>query len=316
MRPCSTALNNYFNDATKQDVVVIDLYTFLLTTGEVFRWANGQTVVLPAAAFPTGSVNFGSNQTFVVGPQFGRSKVSTKVGVEATELDLEVHATYGVASQVGNFTFSDATRLGLFDGATVELDRFFTPPSTTGYTTLDTSLGCLIWFYGRVADSSVGRSKTTIKVRSMMNLLANQQMPRRLFTSGCNHVFGDMMCGYDRVNGKNAAGASTGIGQITVVAAGGSTQQLINLTTSPSSESYTLGTIIGYLGANQGYRRSVSTVVGSLVSVIKPFFYPVKPGDQFYLLPGCPHTLTACGLRNNQARYGGFPFIPPPEFAF
>ena len=43
---------------------------------------------------------------------------------------------------------------------------------------------------------------------------------------------------------------------------------------------------------------------------------PVTVGDGFELLPGCDHTLATCqGTFNNLSRFGGFPYIPPPELA-
>ena len=65
-------------------------------------------------------------------------------------------------------------------------------------------------FTARVAECEVGRSRVAIRVKSLVSLLAMQQMPRRLYQASCNHVFGDAMCGYDRVLGKSAAGVLTG----------------------------------------------------------------------------------------------------------
>ena len=105
----------------------------------------------------------------------------------------------GADDLVGATALAEAVRLGLFDGATVELDRLFAPPQAAGSGVLDTSLGVLLWFYGRVAECEVGRSRIAIRVKSLLNLLAVQQMPRRLYQASCDHVFGDAMCGYDRV---------------------------------------------------------------------------------------------------------------------
>ena len=55
-----------------------------------------------------------------------------------------------------------------------------------------------MWFYGRVAETDVGRSKIEMKVKSLLNLLAQQQMPRRLYQAACTHVFGDPMCTFNR----------------------------------------------------------------------------------------------------------------------
>ena len=200
MRPCSAALAAFLHGAN-YEAVQIDLYTFALATGEVFRFTSGNApLTVPAAGFPSGSINAGADRLFALGPRFGRSKLTTKIGVQPTEIEIDVFA--GAGDLVGTTAFAEAVRVGLFDGATVELDRFFAPPQTAGSGPLDTSLGVLLWFYGRVAECEVGRSRIAIRVKSLMNLLAVQQMPRRLYQASCNHVFGDTMCGYDRVLGR------------------------------------------------------------------------------------------------------------------
>jgi uncharacterized phage protein (TIGR02218 family) len=314
MRPCSAALTSYLNNAADLTVVQVDLYTFALTSGEVLRWSGGDTALtIPAAGFPVGSFNHGAQQTFALGPRFGRSKVTTKIGVQPGELDIEIMA--GADDLVGTFPIADAVRMGIFDGATVEIDRFFAPPQVAGSGALDTRLGCLLWFYGRIADCDVGRSKIAVKVKSLMNLLAIQQMPRRLYGAACSHIFGDAMCGYDRVAGKNALGASTGVGQATVTAAAGSDQATMNCTTTVPN--YVEGTVTGLAGANAGAIRTiVSTGNGSQIQVIRAWLFPITAGDTFTMLPGCDHTTAVCnGTFLNLLRFGGFPYIPPPEVA-
>jgi uncharacterized phage protein (TIGR02218 family) len=315
MKPCSAALAAYL--AEHDSVAVADLYTVALASGEVLRysgWTTGLTI--PGTAFPAGSLNYNSATytQFAFGPRFGRSNVTTKIGVAPTELDIEVIA--GSGDLVGTFPFAETVRLGLFDGATVELDRLFLPPTPAGLA-IDTSLGAIVWFYGRVAECDVGRSKIMIKVKSLMNLLALQQMPRRLYQSGCTHIFGDAMCGYDRMGGRNAAGAAIGIGLVTVTAQTGSGQAQIVTSFAPSpSTAYDEGTISATSGANAGASRTIARLVGGTVSLLKPWLSPVAVGDGFHLLPGCDHTAATCnGALDNFARYGGFPYIPPPEAA-
>jgi len=317
MRPCSAALSTYLNNAANLEVVQVDLYTFALASGEVVRWSGGNTALtIPGAGFPLGSINYGSSQTFALGPRFGRSKVTTKIGVQAAELDIDVMA--GAGDVIGTFPIAEAVRIGLFDGATVELDRLFAPPQASGTGGLDTGLGCLLWFYGRVAYCDVGRSKIAIKVKSLMNLLAIQQMPRRLYGAACTHIFGDAMCGYNRVAGQNALGAGTGVGQTTVTAASGSNQGQI-ICTGAVSTNYNEGTIMGATGANAGYSRTVASagiITANTIGLFKAFLFPVTVGDTFTVLPGCDHTTATCSnVFNNLQRFGGFPYIPPPEFA-
>lgn len=304
MRPASAALVNYLaqNDAA----VIADLYTFALPGGVTLRYSGWTTPLqIPGTAFPAGSLNYNAATytDFALGPRFARSKVSTKIGVAPTELDISVLA--GAGDLVGNFSFADAVRLGAFDGATVELDRLFCPAQAGGGT-LDTSLGAIVWFFGRVADTDCGRSRIDIKVKSLMNLLALQQMPRRLYQAACTHVFGDAMCGFDR---SSLA--------VTATALAGSTQAqlLTGLAPSPATL-YDQGTIIGTTGANAGDSRTVKQLAGGTVYLLKSLLSPVAVGDGFQLLPGCDHTTATCQtVFNNLARYGGFPYIPPPELA-
>src|SRR4051794_29551888 len=138
MRPCSAALAAFLN-GTNYEAVQIDLYTFALATGEIFRYASGNApLTVPAAGFPSGSINADADRLFALGPRFGRSKVTTKIGVQPTETDIDVYAS--ADDLVGTTVFTEAVRVGLFDGATVELDRFFAPPQAAGSGTLDTSL--------------------------------------------------------------------------------------------------------------------------------------------------------------------------------
>jgi uncharacterized phage protein (TIGR02218 family) len=295
-----------------------DLYTFALTSGEVLRYSGWTTALsLPLAAFPAGSHNSAGVEPvgFALGPRFGRSQVSTKIGVEATELDITVYA--GAGDVVGTTPFAEAVRVGLFDGATVELDRLFAPPAAAGSGAIDTSLGAVLWFYGRVAECDVGRSAIAIKVKSLMNLLAVQQMPRRLYGASCSHAFGDAMCGYDRVAGHNAAGGATGLGAVSVGALAGSTQaQIVTGFVPTPATAYDQGTIAATSGANGGASRTIAQLAGGIASLLQPFLSPVLPGDRFQLLPGCDHTVATCnGTFTNLLRYGGFPYIPPPETA-
>src|SRR5437764_7313273 len=246
MRPCTATLADYL--AANDTFIVADLYTSALPTGEILRYSGWTTPLhIPGTRFPSGSLNYDAlgYTDFALGPRFGRSKVATRIGVQPTELDIEILA--GAADQIGTVSFADAVRLGLFDGATVELDRLFAPPQPDDRGGLDTSLGAIIWFTGRVAETEIGRSKIQMKVKSLMNLLAIQQMPRRLYQAACTHVFGDAMCGYDRLAGTAADGTSGGPAQITVTAT--TTDQGLITGAAAVPTEYIEGTVTGASGA-------------------------------------------------------------------
>src|SRR5580700_234732 len=164
MRPSSAALQNYL--AANDTLVVIDLYAFALASGAVLRYSGWTTpLTVPGTAFPAGSLNYNATTytSFALGPRFGRSMVTTKIGIEPTELDVSILA--GAGDLIGTSSFADAVRLGQFDGATIELDRFFAPPQADGSGAPATSLGAIVWFYGMVSDTDTGRSRIEMKVK-------------------------------------------------------------------------------------------------------------------------------------------------------
>lgn len=305
MRPASAALQAYL--AANDIFVVIDLYTFALPSGAVLRYSGWTTpLTIPGTAFASGSLNYNATgyTSFALGPRFDRSMVTTKIGIEPTELDIAILA--GADDRVGGSSFADAVRVGQFDGATVELDRLFAPPQPGGSGAPATSLGAIVWFYGRVAETDVGRSRIEMKVKSLLNLLAQQQMPRRLYQAACTHVFGDAMCTFNR-SGMAAS----------ITAQAGSTQAVIVTTLAPSPTTlYDQGTIIATSGANAGQSRTIAQLAGGNIVLLKAWLEPVAVGDGFELLPGCDHTVATCqNTFNNLIHFGGFPYIPPPELA-
>jgi uncharacterized phage protein (TIGR02218 family) len=304
VRPAPAALINYL--ASAAEFTWIDLYTFLLA-GTTLRY-SGTTLplVIPGTAWDSnsGSLNYatGTSWTFALGPRFGRSKVNTKIGIEATSVDIKVMA--GPDDLIGTFTWQQAVYNGLFDGATVELDRFLAGPG--GPT--DTSLGAIVWFYGLVADADFGRTSVKLKIQSPLGLMNHQQMPRRIYSSSCTHVFGDAMCQFDRSSMAAAVAALSGSGQ-TVIHTG--------LSPSPSTL-YDQGTISATSGANGGSLRTIDSLDSSGTAFVRGlgFLHPVAAGDTFTLLPGCDHSIPTCnGTFNNLLHYGGMPYIPPPETA-
>jgi uncharacterized phage protein (TIGR02218 family) len=305
MRPASAALQSYL--AANDTFVVIDLYTFALPSGVVLRYSGWTTpLAIPGTAFATGSLNYNASgfTSFALGPRFDRSMVTTKIGVEPTELDISILAD--ASDLVGGSSFADAVRVGQFDGATVELDRLVAPPQPDGSGAPASNLGAIVWFYGRVAETDVGRSKIEMKVKSLLNLLAQQQMPRRLYQAACTHVFGDAMCTFNR------AGLAT-----TITAQAGSNQAMIVTSLSPTPATlFDQGTIVATSGANTGQSRTIAQLSGGNVQLLKAWLEPVAVGDAFELLPGCDHTLATCqNTFDNLSHYGGFPYIPPPELA-
>lgn len=322
MRPVIPALDTLLQNWTpRSDIKMADLYTWTLEGGEVFYFAEWQTALaapLPGTTTPL--------VTFLRGPKFKRSRIREEIGVTVNELDVEIYAgaddllgaaASGGAMGPGILTWQQALRLGLFDGAYCELDRaFLSRPNTTAPYAV---VGTVERFYGPVGDVTFGRTNCVVHVKSQLDK-ASTQMPKRLFQASCGWSFGHRGCDYDRVNGLNASGAATGVGAVAVTALAGTSQTAIATGFAPSapalSTSYDQGSIKGATGFNAGFTRTVRVLTGGTAYLFVPWVYPVAVGDGFQLLPGCDRTLPTCqAVYNNLPRYGGFPYVPPPENA-
>lgn len=304
MRPATTAVQSLLaNWSPMSQVALADLYTFTLQTGEVLRYSSRQRAIdAPAPNTSTPLLHYSR------GPAISRNKLKTQIGTHVDELEIDVFA--GQNDLIGTLTWQQVAWAGLFDGAYCELDRcFMSPPGTV--------IGTITWFYGRVADIDIGRTRLNIKVKSLLDLLTIQ-MPKRLFQSTCTFVFGDASCKYDRVAGKNGLGVSTGFGSVPITCLAGSTQNAIITSFDASTTgAYNNGTIISTSGLNNGFQRTLAALESGTCWILKPWAYPVVAGvDTFDLLPGCDHTVNTCNtVFENVAFFGGFPYIPPPETA-
>jgi hypothetical protein len=318
LKPASPALVGLLQSTQFQ---MADLYTFSLqgsadviglpapTPGPSYLYSGAATAITDET----------TGRYFALGPRFERSLTRTVIGIQSDELDIRIYPE--TTDLLGQTAWAQAVWQGQLDGATVQLERAFMP--TWG----NTAAGTVVLFAGRVSDAEVSRTMISLKVRSWLEVL-NIEMPRRLWQASCTHNFGDAMCGYNRVAGTNANGSPTGVGALSFAAAAGSTANLVY--GAPTTRNpYVLGTIIGQTGANAGQARSISQFQsGVLVGVMLNFLSVPNVGDEFQILPGCDRTLNTCGgiflntrvtptgyVAGNAERFGGFPFIPPPENA-
>jgi uncharacterized phage protein (TIGR02218 family) len=312
VKPASPALIALLGSST--GFIMADLYTFTLPGGPTYLFSGAATAITDVT----------TSRTFALGPRFERSTTKTVIGIQSDELDVRIYPL--ATDMLGATPWAEAAWQGQLDGATVQLERAFMP--AYGVTTP----GTVVLFAGRVSDIEASRTMISMKVRSHLELL-NIEMPRRLWQPSCNHNFGDAMCGYDRVNGKNAQGTPTGIGALTFACAAGSTIASVNgapVTSNP----YALGTITGLSGANAGQSRAIASFVsGGAIGVTLAFLSTPAAGDQFQILPGCDRSIQTCGavFQNtrvvfsgasfaaynpaNAETFGGMPFVPPPEDA-
>jgi hypothetical protein len=121
-------------------------------------------------------------------PAIQRSKITTKLGLETSTIDIQIYANPNV--QLGTNPLLAYITQGLMDGASVLIQRGFS--STDNFAGV-ASMGTLIAFSGTVAPTKTSRTAATITVKSKMELL-DQQMPRVLHQPGCQNVLFDQLC--------------------------------------------------------------------------------------------------------------------------
>ncbi len=299
MKAASAALQALL--ATNQ-FAVADLYTCTLVGGQVLRWTSFDTdVIADGNTFASGAQ---------AGPFFDRqdnkAKCHWKIGVE---VDTVIFDVVPGGATVNALPFLQACRLGVFDGAELQLERAFLPPPAGGlYPPVAASSGTVILFAGRVAEVDLGRSLATFNVNSHLELL-NLNLPRNLFQSGCVNSLYDAACGV-----LKAGYAVTG------TAAAGATASLISATLAQASGWFDQGSIAFTSGQNAGFARTVkSYIAGSpgTLSLIAPFPFAPAVGDAFVAYPGCDKTNGpgGCAKFANTARFKGFPYVPIPETA-
>jgi hypothetical protein len=157
---------------------------------------------------------------------------------------------------IGSTPVLAAIALGMFNGATVYVDRLF----TTALNPVDFSLGTINRFVGQVAEvEECGRAKAVLSVKDPTALLSDS-WPRNLYLTGCRHLFGDAGCTFDKSTVQTSGVVLAGSTTVNVVTGLSQTGGLVSpsaptLTESASSDgvnlpSQTYYAVITYVGAN------------------------------------------------------------------
>lgn len=291
MKPASSTLLALL--ASRQ-FYVADLFLFTLVDGTVLRYSAGDT-----------DISYGGNVFTcggTTGPLFQRNAQSSgnrglcswKIGVEVDKLQFDVIPKNAT---VEGFSFLQACKLGVFDGAECTLYRAFMP--TYG----NTAAGLVNAFTGRVVEIDCGRTFATFNINSHLELLS-QQMPRDLYQPGCLNTLFDQGCTLDR-----SAFAVPG------VVNSGTTVSMINATLAQATGYFDLGTVTFTSGQNSGFKRTVKawTTGGNFTLLVPLPFTPVA-ADTFTIYPGCDKMQSTCQNKfNNLVNFRGQPYIPQAE---
>jgi uncharacterized phage protein (TIGR02218 family) len=290
MKTISGPLQTLFN--TKQ-FAYAGLYQFSLVTGTSLYYSSGDVDI------------FWNSNTYscggTVGPYLERgvtkAKMHQKVGVEVDTLVFDVIPGGG---QVQGTGFLAACRQGIFDGAELTYSGAYWPQQA--YANPVSPTGVVIKFVGRVAEVDFSRSLVTFTINSHLELL-NQNMPRNLWSAGCNNTLYDASCTLLQSNFQTSGSVSSG-----------SAASSINAALSAATGYFDLGILTFTSGVNNGISRTVKTYTNgspSTVTLISPFPNAPATSDTFDIYPGCDKAQATCQNKfNNLVNFRGTPFVP------
>lgn len=261
-----------------------DMYQFTLVNALVLRYTSFDY-----------DITLDGNDYSSSGLLIKRSNLSWKNDLSVDSLNMEIYPQ--ASGLVSGMPFLTAVRLGLFDGASVQLKRaFFSIPVSFP----PVPAGSILMFLGRVGDIELARDKADFLINSHLELL-NALCPRELYEANCSNELYGTIC---------RATPITANGTVAVVNAVNS----INTDLNDQYEIYTGGIIEWTSGANDGLKGTISYSKDSLMKFVIPFPSTIQVGDTFEATAGCIKTRAMCEfIFGNIANFKGFPFIPLAE---
>jgi uncharacterized phage protein (TIGR02218 family) len=224
-----------------------------------------------------------------------------KEGLNPTAVSQE--ATVAVANSEVNGTMAaesvDEEDLfaGLWDGAFVTVFEV---------NFRDLSMGILSLQSGNIGDVKAGRTAFTAEVRGLTQSLQN--VVGRVFTKGCQWVFGSIGTTYDPACNK-ALGPLTVTGSLTSVT---SLRAFADSTRAEVSDYFGAGVITFTSGENENVSTEIYSFASGAFVLHLPLPYNPAVGDTYSLTPGCRKRFDEdCVAKwSNGNNFGGFPLVP------
>jgi uncharacterized phage protein (TIGR02218 family) len=291
MKNVTAAMIAFLESTAVESIYKADLIEIALIDGTVLYVTNGQ---MP--------ITYGGNVYNATGlGQWQRGRISTKLGLQGTTMDLSVVADDLTLVPGRPCSIIQGINLGLFDGATVTVLTAYMP--TYG----DTSLGVETKFVGQWGQTrKIGRTSAEVECQSFLFLL-NQQMPRVLLQPSCHWELFGPGCTLNQATYTvtNTVGAN-------------STQSVINAATTFAQASgyFTQGVLKFVSGQNLNLSTLVKLHAGQVLDLSPALLFPVQVGDEFTVSAGCDHTAGTCQTKfQNLQNHGGSPYIPDPTNA-
>lgn len=267
-----------------------DLYTVTLQSGTVYHWTSWDQDL-------TVGVHF-----FSSAPWLTRGKWALKNTMEVPTMELFIDDNTVTGFGGGTNSLRNQIHNGLFDGASVFLQRVYMPaPGDT------TTFGTIDLFSGDVGAVSLMGARATLKVRGKNSRL-DVSAPRNVYQPSCLHTFCDTGC---------TLNAATFTASFIVQASPAPTTSVLGWNVFTTGSLFKGGMITMTSGAASGQQRSIIDVHGTApktITLSRPLFVTPAAGDTFNAFQGCDKTLTTCDVTySNKVNFRGFPFVPPPN---
>ena len=233
--------------------------------------------------------------TYLANNSFQISNVTTSIGRGAQAGNMRVV----LGSTASTITLSDL-RAGSYDKAAIQVSWVnYADPSMGQVVVLDGFLGS---FDGTI--KGVAEFEIVGKLQAALQGVGLKYLPE------CRHNFGDSGCGL-----TISSFSDTG----TVVTSVTNNRKFSStITGGPANNVYAFGSLEWLTGNNAGIfqevlqQQDVSGDDGILLALNAP--NDIQIGDTFTIFQGCAKTPTACKAYSNIENYGGFPFVPGPDF--
>lgn len=266
---------------SNQQFIIADLYTITTAAGTVLRYTDFDT-----------DLSYGGNVFSASGPVLKRGKTRIVIGLEVDTLDVEIYPS--PTDTIGGQSWLSAATAGVFDGATLKLERAFISP-------VPTVVGALIMFTGVFADLETARAMVSIRVNSDLAAL-QVQVPRNLYQASCLNVLYGADC--KAVRATYAVNSTVTARTLSKILCG----------LAQAEGYFDTGYVVFTSGVLAGTRRTIKAYKPGQFTVYNPFPSIPGIGDAFTVYPGCDKALETCGSKfNNRLNFRGFPFIPVPE---
>jgi uncharacterized phage protein (TIGR02218 family) len=317
----------------------VDLYTIVLLGGQVLRFAEWNQPI---------TIN---GVTWGIGPGFGEATTEISRGITVDTLDVSIYdypADNAKATLINGGPLMTFIESGGLDNAQIfYLSAYIVPayletpmplladgsfyadgshllgPQAGALTELETPVGTLLHFVGRVGDINPGRGHAQLSVESETKLL-NASIPPHNFQPGCNNVVYDALCGVNRAafTVKNMIASTTGDQSQTEIghllfgyATGYFDQGALRITSGPNAGQ--LHTVRRYIASSFTVRGiRIGTPIPGRITLFRPLLFPLVGGETFEMYPGCNGSYDNCRAPyNNVIHFYGTDKIPAENTA-